>query len=117
MHLNALRTMLGHQKPIATCSLHVKENARKKCKTVWNENYFWRLQQARSRRERDAAWAAIERAFPPAAITISTNSSSMIYPIMVALGRDSLSYKKKYARSVEMVFFKEAYRFSIPGAQ
>ncbi|CAL6339200.1 unnamed protein product [Bathycoccus prasinos] len=46
--LNAARTTLGHQKPIATCSLYVKENARKKCKTGWNENYFWRLQQARS---------------------------------------------------------------------
>ena len=66
--LNAAQTTLGHQKPIATCSLHVKENARKKCKTGWNENYFWRLQQARSRRERDAAWAAIERTFSPPAV-------------------------------------------------
>jgi hypothetical protein len=57
--LNAARTTLGHQKPICTCSLHVKENTRKRCKTGWNEDLFWRLQKARSLRERAAAWAAI----------------------------------------------------------
>ena len=61
--LNAARTTLGHQKPICTCSLHVKENTRKRCKTGWNEDLFWRLQKARSLRERAAAWAAIERTF------------------------------------------------------
>ncbi|CAL6334073.1 unnamed protein product [Bathycoccus prasinos] len=29
--LNAAQTTFGHQKPIATCSLHVKENVRKSC--------------------------------------------------------------------------------------
>ena len=62
--LNAARTTLGHQKPICTCSLHVKENTRKRCKTGWNEKLFWRLQHARSRMERNAALAAIEYTFP-----------------------------------------------------
>ena len=66
--LNAARTTLGHQKPICTCSLHVKENTRKRCKTGWNEDLFWRLQKARSLRERAAAWAAIERAFSQPAV-------------------------------------------------
>jgi len=65
---NILRAM-GYQKPIATCSFHVKENTRKKCKTDWNETLFWRLQQARSRMERNAAWAAIERTFSRPAVT------------------------------------------------
>jgi len=67
--LNAARTTLGYQKPICTCSLHVKENTRKRCKTGWNETLFWRLQQARSRMERKAAWAAIERTFSRPAVT------------------------------------------------
>ena len=54
---NTAQSTLGIQKSIATCSLHVKENARKRCKTGWNEKLFWRLQKARSRRERDTAWA------------------------------------------------------------
>jgi hypothetical protein len=66
--LNAARTTLGHQKPICTCSLHVKENTRKRCKTGWNEDLFWRLQKARSLRERAAAWAAIERTFSQPAV-------------------------------------------------
>jgi hypothetical protein len=65
---NAAQHTLGFQKSIATCSLHVKENARKRCKTGWNEKLFWRLQTARSRRERDAAWATIERTFSPLAV-------------------------------------------------
>ena len=65
--LNAARTALG-QKPIATCSFHVKENARKKGKQGFNEPRFWKFQQARSRMERDAAWATIERTFSPAAL-------------------------------------------------
>ena len=65
---NAAQRTLGFQKSIATCSLHVKENARKRCKTGWNEKLFWRLQTARSRRERDGARATIERTFSPAAV-------------------------------------------------
>ncbi len=65
---NPAQHTLGFQKSIATCSLHVKENARKRCKTGWNEKLFWNLQKARSRRERDAAWATIERPFSPAAV-------------------------------------------------
>ena len=67
--LNAANATLGHQKSICTCSFHVKENARKRCKTGWNEKLFWRLQQARSRMERNAACATIERTFSQPAVT------------------------------------------------
>ena len=66
--LNAARTTLGYQKPICMCSFHIKENVSKRCKTDWNETLFWRIQQARSRMERNAAWAAIERTFSPPAV-------------------------------------------------
>ena len=65
---NAAQSTLGIQKSIATCSLHVKENARKRCKSGWNEKLFWRLQKARSRRERDTAWADIQSTYSPAAV-------------------------------------------------
>ena len=109
--------MLGHQKPIATCSLHVEENARKKCKTGWNENYFWRLQQARSRRERDAAWAAIERAFPPAAINYLCEQLEYDLSNHGRPWTRFANIQKENARSVKRVLFQEAYRFFIPEAQ
>jgi hypothetical protein len=43
--LNAARTTLGHQKPICTCSLHVKENTRKRCKTGWNDENDYPFQE------------------------------------------------------------------------
>jgi len=45
----------------------VKKNARKKGKQGFNEPRFWKLHQARSRVERDAVLASIERTFYPAA--------------------------------------------------
>ena len=135
--LNAARTTLGHQKPICTCSLHVKENTRKRCKTGWNEDLFWRLQKARSLRERAAAWAAIERTFSQPAVNylraqLDDDMSDHGRPWtrfshMRRCGNcNEPGHKRSKCRFNSVWFdwndendypFQEVYRRSIPGAQ
>jgi len=95
---NAAPSTLGVQKSIATCSLHVKKNTRKRCKTGWNEKLFWRLHHV----GRETLPGRIFRArIPRPPSTISALNSMMICPLMVALGQDLLTGTKEYAPSVE----------------
>ena len=68
---NAVQDALGYRKKIATCSFHIKESARRKCRqldTKWYENLFWQLQGARSQMERNRAWEKIQQHFSSASV-------------------------------------------------
>ena len=101
--LNAARTTLGYQKPIATCSLHVKENTARDVRPVGTRHSSGGYSKPVHVWRETLPGRLLSALFPGRRSLISALNSMTICPIVVALGRDSLICKKEYAHSVERV--------------